>query len=237
MSNLTEPNTEPVQRSSFWRQLRADVFSGTLIIGPIVVTVFLLYKIFQLLDGILGRIISQILRDGLGLKFFGEGNLPGVGLIALFLLIILTGWAARRALGKALINTGERLITNIPLVNKIYKIFQQISFALSKGRRDLFQRAVLIEYPRKGIYSIGIVTAESVGRLQASIPNEAVPVFIISTPNPTTGFIIFVLRTELIHINMSVEEALKLVVSGGITETLETKENAPLTEEGMPTEP
>lgn len=217
--NPTPPPDPDIK--SFWRHIRSDLVTGSLVLAPVVITFYLMFKIFQLLDSILGRMISSLLRDSLGVTFFGPGKLPGVGLIGLLILLILTGWTARTIAGRTFIAKGQSLLNNIPLVNRIHKAFQQIGEAISKGRSDLFKRAVLVEYPRQGVYSVGIVTAENIGKLQKLISEPSVPVFIVSTPNPTTGFMIFVPRKDLIELNMTVEEALKLVVSGGIISAFE----------------
>ncbi|MBM3325421.1 MAG: DUF502 domain-containing protein [Calditrichaeota bacterium] len=216
------PNSDPIEpkpqiiKPGFWRHLRSDLITGSLILAPVVITLYLLWKLFGILDSIFGRILSVILREWLGVTFFGAGNLPGVGLIALLLLLVLTGFAARHVVGRWFIVRTQDLIGNIPLVNRIYKTFQQIGDALFKSRREIFKRAVLVEYPRAGVYSLGIVTSESTGKLQPYLNEDSVCVFIVSTPNPTTGFIIFVPRRQLIDIDISVEEALKIVISGGI---------------------
>ncbi len=214
--NNLDINKPIIVKPSFWRHLRSDLITGGLILAPVVITLYLLYKLFVILDSILGKVLSVILREWLGVTFFGAGNLPGIGLIGLLLIMGFIGFGARHMAGRWFIARTQDIIGNIPLVNRIYKTFQQIGDALFKSRREIFKRAVLVEYPRPGIYSLGIVTSENTGKIQPYLPEDSVCVFIVSTPNPTTGFIVFVPRSQLIDIDISVEEALKIVISGGI---------------------
>ncbi len=211
------------QKTGFLHAFRRNLITGTLILGPIALTIYLLYYIFVFLDGFLARIINYLLRQGLGLKFLGAEPVPGLGLIALTLLALLTGWGARNMIGRWVIKRSQQILDRIPLVNSVYKTFDQISQALFSGRKDMFKRAVLIQYPCKGIYSIGIVTADNIGSMQRYLPDESVSVFIVTTPNPTTGFQVFVASKDVIELDMPVEDALKIVISGGIVIPAERK--------------
>ncbi len=195
---------------------RRNLITGTLIIGPIALTIYLLYHLFLFLDGFFARFINFLLRQGLGLEIFGTAPIPGLGLIALLLLVLLTGWGARNVIGRWVIKRSQEILDRIPLVNSVYKTFNQISEALFSGRKDMFKRAVLLQYPCKGIYSIGVITADNIGSLRHYLPEDTVSVFIVTTPNPTTGFLIFVPYKDLIELNMPVEDALKIIISGGI---------------------
>lgn len=196
--------------------MQRDFITGVFILGPVALTVYLLVLLFRLLDNILGVGINVILNNWLGLNFFGMGRIPGVGFFVLVLLLIATGAAARNVFGRWIIRRSQEILDRIPLVNRVYKAFNQISEAVFSGRRDVFKRAVLVPYPSSSVYSLGIVTSESIGSLQQSLPEESICVFVVSTPNPTTGFIVFVPKKDVIEIDLPVEEALKLIISGGI---------------------
>ncbi len=201
---------------SFLQIFRRNLITGTLIIGPIALTIYLLYYLFLFLDGILSRFIDYLLRQGFGEHILGSDPIPGLGLIALILLVLFTGWGARNFIGRWVIRRSQLILDRIPLVNNVYKTFDQISQALFSGRKDMFKRAVLVQYPGKGLYSIGVITADTVGAMQKYLPEQSVSVFITTTPNPTTGFQIFVARKDLIELDMPVEDAMKIVISGGI---------------------
>lgn len=215
--NESEANAPFVKiDAGFFHSFRRNLITGTLILGPIALTIYLLYHLFLFLDGFLARFINFLLRQGLGFSFFGADPVPGLGFIALLLLVLLTGWGARNVIGSWVIKRSQQILDRIPLVNNVYKTFNQISQALFSGRKDMFKRAVLIQYPSKGVYSIGIVTADSAGAIQDYLPDECISVFIVTTPNPTTGFLIFVPRKDVIDLEMTVEDALKIVISGGL---------------------
>jgi uncharacterized membrane protein len=198
------------------QSFRRNLITGTLIIGPIALTIYLLFYLFIFLDGILSRTIDYLLRHGFGLTFLGSEPIPGLGLITLVILVVFVGWGTRNFIGRWVIKRSQEILDRIPLVNGVYKTFDQISQAIFSGRKDMFKRAVLIEYPSKGIYSIGVITADKLGIMQKYLPDQAVSVFITTTPNPTTGFQIFVARKDIIELDMPIEDAMKIVISGGI---------------------
>ncbi len=199
----------------FWRRIKRYLLTGFLVLGPIGITLYLLWKGFLLLDGILGIGINLVLRDILGLTIFGDRPIPGIGFVALIILLILTGFAAHNVFGHKLIQKSQRFLNQIPLVNRIYYAVEQISQAIFSGKREVFKRAVLIEYPRKGIYSIAIMTADTSGHIQEKVSEDSISVFLPTTPNPTSGFLLFVPKSEIIELDISVEDALKLIISGG----------------------
>ena len=141
--------------------------------------------------------------------------MPGVGIISLLLLTVFTGMVARNYVGRKVVNFGDRIVEGIPLINRVYSAIKQISQAFLASKREVFQKAVLFEYPRKGIYSIGFYTQDTRGAVQESIDNDVVSVFLPTTPNPTSGFLLFVPKSEIVELDLSIEEALKLIISGG----------------------
>ncbi|MDZ7374972.1 MAG: DUF502 domain-containing protein [candidate division KSB1 bacterium] len=197
-----------------WRKnLRAYFVTGLLIIIPVVATIYVLNQLFLLLDGVLGDLVNRLFAKVFG--YSSSVRIPGLGLLALLLLILATGAAARNYLGRKVFEVGDNLITRVPLVNRIYMTVQQISKAFFSERREFLKRAVLIEYPRKGVYCIGFYTQDTRGEIQDKLENDIVGVFLPTTPNPTSGFLLFVPRAEVIELDMPIEEALKLVISGG----------------------
>ena len=199
----------------FWRRMRRYLLTGFLFLGPIAVTIFLLWKGFLFLDGILGKGINYLLRELLDLRIIGKGPLPGIGFIALLIVLIITGFAAHNVFGQWFIRRSQRLLNQIPLVNRVYHAVEQISQAIFSGKHEVFKHAVLIEYPRKGLFCLAIMTADTSGHLQDRLPEDCISVFLPTTPNPTSGFLLFVPKQDVIRVNISVEEALKLIISGG----------------------
>jgi uncharacterized membrane protein len=139
-----------------------------------------------------------------------------VGVAIFFLVILLVGVFATNVIGKRMISIGERILARIPLVNKIYAAVQQISSAFLGSKSSIFSTVVLIEYPRKGVYSLGFVTSVAKGEVQHKTAQQVVGVFVPTTPNPTSGLLVFIPEGDLIRLDMSPEDGLKLVISGGV---------------------
>jgi uncharacterized membrane protein len=139
-----------------------------------------------------------------------------VSFVALVLVILGTGAFARNFVGAQAVAFGERILARIPVVRRIYLAVRQISEALFADRKGVFRRAVLFEYPRKGIWSVGFVTAESSGEVDSELPGVAhYHVFLPTTPNPTSGYLLMIPKEECRPLDMSIEDALKLIISGG----------------------
>jgi uncharacterized membrane protein len=143
-------------------------------------------------------------------------HLPGLGVITTFILIFTVGLVTKSYLGTKLVTFGEKMVSKIPLVRGIYNALKQFVDAVFSDRGQSFKKAVLIEYPRKGLYSIAFVTGVSRGEVQVKTAQRCVNVFVPTTPNPTSGFYIMVPEGDMIPLDMTVEEAFTLVISGGI---------------------
>lgn len=138
-----------------------------------------------------------------------------LSIMIVILLITLFGWLSRFFLGKACLKFVERLIQNIPFINSIYSTVKQIVDTIGRNKTAVFQKAVLVEFPSKGLYSIGFLTNRSSGETQEKTKETVFNVFVPTTPNPTSGFLIMVPEKNLIVLDMSVSEAIKLIISGG----------------------
>ncbi len=211
----------PTEERSLLRNLKRNLLTGALILAPVGVTIFLLWEIFKFLD----QILSPLVNTMLGLK---ETPIRGLGFVALVLLLIGAGFATRNVIGQWLITRFQLTVNRIPLVNRIYKAVQQISQAILSGKREVFKSAVLIEYPRPGLYSIAIMTADTSGSVQDSLPDDCISVFLPTTPNPTSGFLLFVPKKDIIPLKISVEDALKLIISGGTITTFDEDLHIPV---------
>jgi uncharacterized membrane protein len=197
-----------------WNELRKTLLAGLLVLAPITLTVYLLYHLFRFLDGILRDTILTFLADSLGWTFI-QTPIPGLGILALLALLFLVGALARNYFGKKLFAIGDYIVTHIPLINRIYSAIHEISEAILSEKREIFKKAVLIEYPRKGLYSVAFFTQDTKGPVQDKLKDDVVSVFLPTTPNPTSGYLLFVPKADAVDLDMSVEDALKLVISGG----------------------
>lgn len=197
-----------------WNEIRKTLLAGLLVLAPITLTIYILYHLFRILDGILRDAVTYILVEQIGLSHL-ETSFPGLGILAFLALLLLLGALARNYIGRKLITVGDYIVTHIPLINRIYIAIREISEAILAEKREVFKKAVLIEYPRVGLYSIAFFTQDTKGPVQETLREDVVSVFVPTTPNPTSGYLLFVPKTEILELSMSVEDALKLVISGG----------------------
>jgi uncharacterized membrane protein len=187
-------------------RLRTWLIAGLLVVLPLGVTAFVLLALFRFLDHLLGPIVAVLL----------DTEVPGLGLIAGVIVILVVGALASNIVGRRVVEGFDWLMMRIPLARTIYSATKQFSDSILSQDRGAFKEAVLIEWPRAGLYSVGFVTGETRGEAQEKTKERVINVFIITTPNPTTGFLCLVPESQVIPLEMTVEDALKLVVSAGI---------------------
>ncbi|HUT63058.1 MAG TPA: DUF502 domain-containing protein [Anaerolineae bacterium] len=189
----------------FFFKLRNYFTAGLLVVAPTAVTIWILFQVFKWFDNILGKWYTRLF----------ETHIPGLGAITLFIIITLIGFLARQYVGRVLLDMWEKAIKRVPLINRIYLAIRQISDSFAEGGGIIFQRAVFLEYPRRGVFSIGFVTRDCEDPFCRIVGQEICSIFIPTTPNPTSGVIIFAPRDELVPLNMTVEDAMKLIISAG----------------------
>lgn len=160
-------------------------------------------------------------------KFLPETYLrlptPGLGVILVVLIVFIVGLLTRNIVGRKMVHLGEKIVDRIPLARVLYVGVKQLMEALILQKTKAFQKAALIEYPRRGVYAIAFITGESKGEIQQLTEKKMINIFVPTTPNPTSGFYILIPEDEIIILDMSVEEAFKLIVSGGIVSPPEEK--------------
>ena len=185
--------------------LRSRFLAGILVVVPIVATFLALRFLFRQVDGIFSAWVAELI----------DRQVPGLGIVATFLIVIVTGFVATNLLGRRLIGWGERILGQLPFVRTIYKATKDIVHAATMSRRQVYRDVVMIEYPRKGIYSYGFVTSYTV-RHDTDSARQLANIFIPSPPVPTTGVLIALPVEELFYLDIAPEEALKLILSGGL---------------------
>lgn len=200
-----------------WKQdLKNDLIAGLLVVIPLATTIWLTITIATWVINILTQIPKQLNPfDGMHPIVVNLLNLL-VGLMVPLLSILLIGLMARNIAGRWLLDVGERLLQAIPLAGQVYKTLKQLLETLLKDTNGKFRRVILVEYPRPGIWSIGFVTGVVSSEIQAQISRPILSVFIPTTPNPTTGWYAVVPEDEVVNLSMSIEDAFKIIVSGGI---------------------
>jgi uncharacterized membrane protein len=200
----------------FKQDLKNDLIAGLLVVIPLATTFWLSINVATWVVNFLTRIPKQINPfDGLNPFLVNILNLL-VGLAAPLMAILLIGLMARNIAGKWLLDLGERLLQAIPLAGAVYKTLKQLLETLLKDSGNKFRRVVLVEYPRRGIWALAFVTGTLDSEIQAQMPQGMLNLFIPTTPNPTTGWYAVVPEKDVVDLAMSIEDAFKVIVSGGI---------------------
>ncbi|WP_375494590.1 DUF502 domain-containing protein [uncultured Nostoc sp.] len=198
------------------QDLKNDLIAGLLVIIPLATTIWLTITIANWVINFLTQIPKQLNPfDGLNPVLVNLLNLL-VGLAVPLLSILLMGLMARNIAGRWLLDFGERLLQAIPLAGQVYKTLKQLLETILKDSNGKFRRVILVEYPRRGIWAIAFVTGAISSDIQAQMSRPVLSVFIPTTPNPTTGWYAVVPEDEVVNLSMSIEDAFKIVVSGGI---------------------
>lgn len=204
-------------RGSFIAHVRNNFLAGITALLPLWAVYFVVKFIVSfvndaLLDPIMGFIKPYDVGIDPRVVVFGVKILIFVSIIV---LIVFLGMIIKNLLVRRILSLGENILLRVPLINKVYAAMQQIARTFLMQKRAIFSRAVLVEYPRKGVYVLGLVTSEARGEVQDKTKGDLIAVFIPTTPNPTSGFLLFVPKQELITLTMTVEDSMKMIVSGG----------------------
>ncbi len=217
----TEPEFQKPIASRF-SGLRNSFLTGLIVIAPIGLTLWLIWTVIGWIDGFVLPFVpdaykpEQILQTLFGIEW--NINVRGLGVIVFLIFTVIVGWIAKGLIGRSLITWGESVVDRMPVVRSIYNGLKQIAETVFAQHETSFNKACLVEYPRKGIWAIAFVSTSAKGEIQKGIPREdpLVSVFLPTTPNPTSGFLLFVPRSDIIELQMSVEDAAKLVISAGL---------------------
>jgi len=192
-------------RFGFARWLRRSFFTGLLVLLPLVITVYVFYRFFRWIDGFLKPIVAR----------YPFLDIPGLGFAGVIIIIFLAGTVGGNFFGKRIFRWIEEGFEKIPVIRTLYVAVKQTSEVFLKQDRTVFKEVVLVQYPRAGLYSVGLVT--STWRFKAADGQERdfVTVFLPTAPNPATGTFVMVSRDEVLPSELSVEDALKMAISGG----------------------
>ena len=200
-------------------KIKNYLLTGILVTAPVVITFWIVYSLVKLFDALVNPIIPYYLNP----NFYLPRDVPGLGLIILVIFLIGIGFLAANFFGSWLLKKTDLIIQKIPLIKVFYKTIKQIFETILKTNSDAFREAVLVEYPRKGVWVIGFTTGEVEGEVKNKLKKKLTNVFIPTTPNPTSGFLLMVPNNELRKLNVSVDDAIKTIVSAGIIK-LESKQ-------------
>ena len=197
------------------RHIRNVFITGLLVTLPIAFTFFILNFLFENLDNALSPAFTKALIY-IGIPIKTDFRIPGVGVAMTLFFIFLVGVFATNIFGKQLVSLGERIVEKIPVVRSVYAGTKQVLTTILDADIKAFSQVVLVEFPRKGTYALGLITSETKGEVQAKTEADVLNVFVPTTPNPTSGFLVFVPKEDVVKLSMSVEDGLKFVISGGL---------------------
>jgi uncharacterized membrane protein len=192
--------------------LRNAFLSGALLLAPLIVTVWAFRTIIDVIGGTVRPFYEALLPVSVQRNALLWDVLAT---IAVILAVTGLGFLSNYVLGKYFVSVGERAILRIPAVGAVYQSVKQIVATFGTQNRNLFSRVVLIEYPRKGVWTLGFLTSKQQGEAQASVGPETWTVFVPTTPNPTSGFLLMLPRAEVVELEMSVGDGMKMIISGG----------------------
>ena len=193
-------------------KIRSWFLTGILVMTPLILTIYVAWAFITFVDNLVVPLVPFDYRPSNYLPF----SIPGLGLIIVFIFTTFVGLLATGLFGRTLIRIWENILNRMPVVRSVYSAIKQILETVMATQSDAFRQAVLVQYPRKDIWAIGFVTGSTKGEVGKRVDKKMVNVFMPTTPNPTSGFLLFFPEDDLIFLNMSVEDALKLVVSGGM---------------------
>ncbi|WP_298847949.1 DUF502 domain-containing protein [uncultured Ruegeria sp.] len=205
---------EPHRRPGLLSRLRASFLTGVVVIAPVWLTVWLIWSVVGWIDSAVLPLVPQQFQPQ---QYVGI-NLRGVGVVIFLIFTILVGWIAKGILGRSLIHFAEGLVGRMPVVRSVYSGIKQISETVFAQTERSFEKACLIQYPRRGIWAIGFVSTTARGEVseRAETGGELLSIFVPTTPNPTSGFLLFFPAEDVILLDMSIEDAAKLVISAGL---------------------
>lgn len=203
---------QPRSKPGLLARLRSSFLAGLVVIAPIGITVWMIWTLTGWMDSWVLPLIPARWRPE---QYIGI-DLRGLGVLVFLLFTVLIGWMAKGYVGRSFLRTGEQLVNRMPIVRSIYGALKQIAETILSQDEARFDRTCLIEYPRKGLWGVGFVAGPARGELVERTQQDLIAVFVPTTPNPTSGFLIYVPASDVTFLDMSVEDAAKLVISAGL---------------------
>lgn len=204
---------EPIRKVSLIHRLRNYFITGLVVASPIGITLYIGWWFITFVDEKVKPIIPAAYNPETYLESI---SIPGLGLIFVVIFLIVLGALTANLFGRALIRFGERIVDRMPIIRSVYGTLKQIFETVVNSDSKSFSDVVLVEYPRKGIWAIAFVSAENTSEIQEKLDDEVVNLFLPTTPNPTSGFLLFVPKKDLIYLDMTTDQGAKYVISAGL---------------------
>ena len=210
---MTNLNNQPNTNISILAKFRRFFLTGLLVTAPIIITIYVTWLVITFIDIKVANLLPEYLDFRKALPF----QVTGIGLLIVIFVITFIGAITPGLIGRNLLKLGEMILFKTPVIRTVYSSIKQIMETVMSTNSKSFKEVVLVEYPRKGIWVIAFVTSSVEGEIDNKIKkSDLVSIFVPTTPNPTSGFLLFVAKKDLIYLDMPVEQAVKLVISGGI---------------------
>ena len=209
-----EHSEHATRKRGIFARLRANFFTGLIAIAPVGLTLWLIWATIGLIDSWVLPFVPARYRP---MEYLGL-DIPGLGVLIFLVFTVLVGWLAKGLIGRTVMHWGESIVARMPVVRSVYNGVKQIAETVFAQSATSFDRACLIEYPRRGIWAVAFISTSAKGEIDTRIPRDErlVSVFLPTTPNPTSGFLLFLPASEVIELDMGVEDAAKLVISAGL---------------------
>lgn len=205
-----------IRKRSYLSRVRNYFLTGIIVTAPIAITFAVAMWVINWIDSKVVPLIPIPYNPQVLLQNYTGLHIPGIGLVVVLIGLTIIGFLAAGLLGRFIVRVGENLLNRMPIIRSIYGALKQIFETVLRSSSRSFREVALIEYPRRGIWAIGFITTKTTGEVRSEIKEDVVNVFLPTTPNPTSGFLLFVPRKDLIVLDMGVEEAIKMIVSAGI---------------------
>ena len=217
MSNGIRPDDllkapEPAKKIGLFAWLRGRFFAGMVIAAPLAATFFILQFLITFIDNKVRPLLPPLLKP----ETYTNYAIPGFGVLVLVVALTLLGAITANLVGRSLFAATDRLLSRVPLVKNVYAAIKQLTEVLANNQQASFNRCVMIEYPKKGSWCIGFVSSNAQGEIGQRLGTNMIGVFVPTSPNPTSGFLIYVDPAECIQMDMTVEEGAKMILTAGL---------------------
>lgn len=213
------------RKPGFFARIRGNFLAGLIIVAPIGLTFYFIWTIVGWVDSWVWPFVPNAYHpESLINRFFGNPenpisvNVRGVGMVIFLVFTVLVGWIGKGLMGRSFLRFGERIVERMPVVRSIYNGVKQIAETVFSQRDTSFDKACLVEYPRRGIWAIAFISINAKGEVYTKLSDgeDYATIFLPTTPNPTSGFLLFLPRSDIKELDMTVEDAAKLVISAGL---------------------
>ncbi len=211
-----EVDLRTIRKRSHLSRVRNYFLTGIIVTAPIAITFTVAMWVINWIDSKVVPLIPLPYNPQVLLQNYTGLHIPGIGLVVVLIGLTVIGFLAAGLLGRFVVRVGENLLNRMPVIRSVYGALKQIFETVLRSSSRSFREVALIEYPRRGIWAIGFITTKTTGEVRSEIKEDVVNVFLPTTPNPTSGFLLFVPRKDLVVLDMGVEEAIKMIVSAGI---------------------